>query len=241
MFKGIWQIKRSELTEEQLKWVRETAAKRDKVWRIKNRERLAAKWREYRRKNRERINDRLKKRYRSDDDYRKTASQRYSDWYEKNKKLLTDKLRSKYAQDNEYRSKIKSRNSRWHKNNRSKMAVYAVRRYHEKLKFDVQYTIRQRLSGQIYKAVKRGGGVKSAKTMVLCGCSIADLMEHLQSQFKEGMHWNNYGKWHIDHIRPCASFDLTDPEQQRQCFHYTNLQPLWARENIQKGARLITT
>jgi HNH endonuclease. len=53
------------------------------------------------------------------------------------------------------------------------------------------------------------------------------------------MSWDNYGRdgWHIDHIRPCASFDLTDPEQQRQCFHYTNLQPLWAADNIRKGAK----
>ena len=65
-------------------------------------------------------------------------------------------------------------------------------------------------------------------------------MLYLQGKFKEGMHWNNLGKWHIDHIRPCASFDLTDPEQQKQCFHYTNLQPLWAAENIRKGAKVIT-
>jgi len=241
MFKGIWQVKRSELTEEQLKWVRETAAKRDKVWRIKNRERLAPKWREYRRKNKDRINDRLKKRYRSDDDYRKIASQRHADWYEKNRENVTGKMRSKYSEDSEYRTTIRSRNSKWYKNNKHKIASYAIKRYHQKLKCDVQYTIKQRLSGQIYKAVKRGGGVKSAKTRALCGCSIPELMLHLQSRFKEGMHWNNYGKWHIDHIRPCASFDLTDPEQQRQCFHYTNLQPLWARDNILKGARLLTT
>jgi hypothetical protein len=47
----------------------------------------------------------------------------------------------------------------------------------------------------------------------------------------------NHGLWHVDHIRPCASFDLTDPEQQAICFHYTNLQPLWAIDNIKKGAR----
>ena len=47
----------------------------------------------------------------------------------------------------------------------------------------------------------------------------------------------NYGLWHVDHIKPCFSFDLTDPEQQKICFHYTNLQPLWALENIKKGKK----
>jgi len=52
------------------------------------------------------------------------------------------------------------------------------------------------------------------------------------------MTWSNYGKgWHIDHIKPCASFDLSNPEQQKICFHYTNLQPLWAIDNIKKGAK----
>jgi hypothetical protein len=60
-------------------------------------------------------------------------------------------------------------------------------------------------------------------------------MQHLKDHFLPEMNWDNYGAWHIDHIRPCASFDLTDPEQQKQCFHYTNLQPLWAADNIRKA------
>jgi hypothetical protein len=81
------------------------------------------------------------------------------------------------------------------------------------------------------------GNKKSAKTMELVGCSINFLRYHLETMFKPGMSWSNYGGWHIDHIRPCASFDLADPEQQRECFNYSNLQPLWGRENSGKGAR----
>lgn len=77
---------------------------------------------------------------------------------------------------------------------------------------------------------------KTIPSSELLGCTYEQLLEHLSSQFADGMNWDNYGEWHIDHIRPCASFDLLDPEQQRQCFHYTNLQPLWATDNLRKGA-----
>jgi desulfoferrodoxin (superoxide reductase-like protein) len=63
----------------------------------------------------------------------------------------------------------------------------------------------------------------------------------LEKQFKLGMNWDNYGRsgWHIDHIKPCASFDLTKKEEQLKCFHYTNLQPLWARENLIKSDKIL--
>lgn len=79
---------------------------------------------------------------------------------------------------------------------------------------------------------------KSSPTFKLLGCSVEDLMIHLESMFAEGMNWNNYGKWHVDHIRPCVSFNLFDPEEQKRCFHFTNLQPLWALDNYRKGDSL---
>jgi hypothetical protein len=97
------------------------------------------------------------------------------------------------------------------------------------------------LRNRITVAMMRYGTTKSNSTEVLIGCSVPDLRQHLEVQFVDGMTWDNYGRigWHIDHIRPCASFDLTDPAQQRQCFHYSNLQPLWAADNIRKGAKLL--
>lgn len=77
---------------------------------------------------------------------------------------------------------------------------------------------------------------KTIPSAELLGCTYEQLLAHLESQFSDGMNWENYGEWHIDHIRPCASFDLLDPEEQRKCFHYTNLQPLWALDNLLKGA-----
>ena len=74
--------------------------------------------------------------------------------------------------------------------------------------------------------------------MEYINCTVKYLHEFLEFRFTDGMSWDNYGKkWHIDHIIPCASFDLKCPEQQKKCFHYTNLQPLWAKDNQEKGAK----
>jgi len=70
---------------------------------------------------------------------------------------------------------------------------------------------------------------------ILLGCNKTQLFSHLVSLFKEGMTGDNYGEWEIDHIRPICSFDLTDMEQMKQCFHYTNMQPLWRADNQSKG------
>ncbi len=72
--------------------------------------------------------------------------------------------------------------------------------------------------------------------MSLTGCTPAELMAHLELKFTPGMSWATYGLlgWNIDHIKPCENFDLTDPAQQRECFHFTNLQPMWAVDNLKK-------
>ncbi|NCA30812.1 MAG: HNH endonuclease, partial [Chitinophagia bacterium] len=79
----------------------------------------------------------------------------------------------------------------------------------------------------------------SNRTSELLGCSLQDFKLYIESLWTKGMNWNNYGKfgWHLDHIQPCASFDLTDPSQQKKCFHYSNIQPLWAKDNWSKGSR----
>ena len=84
--------------------------------------------------------------------------------------------------------------------------------------------------------ITKYGGRKAAKSEILLGCTIEEARAHLESQFQPGMSWGNHGKWHIDHIRPCASFgDMTSLEEQKKCCHYTNLQPLWALDNILKS------
>jgi hypothetical protein len=98
--------------------------------------------------------------------------------------------------------------------------------------FRVQCNLRHRLK-EIMSKVKRGG---TEHRNNLTGCTTRQLAKHLESTFKCGMTWNNYGtRWHVDHIIPCASFDHTDPKQRAQCWHWTNLRALDAKKNMDKS------
>ena len=109
-------------------------------------------------------------------------------------------------------------------------------KYLERRKKDPVFKLLTTLRGRIVKVLK--GNSKSKSTQELIGCNIEQLWIHLEKSFKPGMTRENHGKWHLDHIIPCSSFDLTKPEEQAQCFHYTNLQPLWASENLAKGSKI---
>jgi hypothetical protein len=106
---------------------------------------------------------------------------------------------------------------------------YQSKRYKKDINFRLTCILRARV-----KSVLRGKN-KSEHTLKLLGCSLNKLKQHLEKQFKPGMTWKNYGLWHIDHIKPCAKFDLSKPSEQRKCFNYKNLQPLWAIDNLRKS------
>lgn len=101
---------------------------------------------------------------------------------------------------------------------------------------DTEYKLACSLRRRINIAIKRG--YKSGSAVRDLGCSISELVLYLEARFSQGMNWENWARdgWHIDHRKPLASFDLTDREQFKQACHYTNLQPLWAKENLSKGA-----
>jgi hypothetical protein len=104
---------------------------------------------------------------------------------------------------------------------------------------DINYKIASRIRNTIRVALN--GGRKSAGTEELMGCSFGFLMGYIESKFTEGMSWANYGQfgWHIDHVVPISSFNLSIPEQQKKCFGYLNLQPLWWYDNLRKGNKLV--
>lgn len=103
---------------------------------------------------------------------------------------------------------------------------------------DPCFLVADRLRRRINCALARQSAEKCAGLIDVAGCSLAELVSHVTRQFSDGMSWENRSLWHIDHIIPCSAFDLTDPEQQMVAFHYTNLRPVWASDNLRKNAKI---
>ena len=118
---------------------------------------------------------------------------------------------------------------------RAQQLINVNRRYANNPGFRLTCVLRAR----VRTALK--GFTKSAKSLELLGCSIEEFRKYLEAQWLPGMSWDNYGKgegkWEVDHIRACSKFDLTQEDQQRQCFHYSNQQPLWGIDNRRKSNR----
>lgn len=167
---------------------------------------------------------------------------------------IAARKRTRYNSDPDYREKLlqaqgvarqapsyKTRQScyhrEWRRLNKEERAAYQREWEQERRNSDLNHRLKSCMRHRVYMALKSES--KAARTIELIGCSIEELRTYIAAQFRPGMTWENWTSdgWHIDHIRPCASFDLTDPAQQRECFHYTNLQPLWASENCAKRDR----
>lgn len=131
----------------------------------------------------------------------------------------------------------------WRRKNLEKLRNQAKERMRKRRSEDTAFRVLSNLRARIYHVVKRGKGKKADRTLALTGCSVGFLMEHLEGQFLAGMNWGNHGKgegkWSIDHIRPCNAFNFLDSEQQRACFHYSNLRPLWDLDNIRKSDKIV--
>lgn len=133
---------------------------------------------------------------------------------------------------------------KYHQKNRDKRVAYAkkyhktiykeIRRERDKIrrKEDVTFRLSHNIRTRIRMALKRNS--KSSNTNKLIGCDIPFLKTYIASLFTEGMTWDNYGEWQIDHIKPCSKFDLSKKDEQLLCFNFKNLQPLWALDNLIK-------
>jgi hypothetical protein len=127
----------------------------------------------------------------------------------------------------------------WRDSNPDNMVASRKRRY-GKIKGDPALYISMRIRDRIGKVIKRHGtGLNvSGSRMQYLGCTGQQVKEHLEAQFDDSMTWSNYGTyWHVDHIRPLASYDMNIMADRKHAFHYTNLQPLEAMENMRKGDR----
>lgn len=174
----------------------------------------------YREKNRDELN-RKKKIYRQTHAdvikaYNEAHKEEAKRWRQENKEKLTE-----YAKN-------------WRSENKDQVKAY----YKEKRTQDEQYRLSTNYRRRI-SLILRSGQI-SNRMQDLLGCDFETLKAHIEKQFKPGMAWENYGLegWQIDHIRPCAAFDMTDPQQVKACFNYKNMQPLWRWENQEKSDKL---
>lgn len=128
------------------------------------------------------------------------------------------------------------------KNYKYELSEDQKKKYYEahklRMKTDPNYKLRRQMRSRLNMAMKIGQ--KGGSAIKDLGCSIQELRVYLESKFEPGMTWENHGKsgWHIDHIRPLSSFDLSNPEEVKLACHYTNLQPLWAKDNYSKGYKV---
>lgn len=182
------------------------------------------------------------------------------DWKIRNKKKyrISENIRKrkKYKTDLKYREKKKKKsNDKYHSMTPDEKFIYnKIKRAQEnptrrrkymnsyiniRNKNDPDFKLRGSLRARVRAALKSNNTQKSFKTMELVGCTINQLWIHLEKQFKPGMTRKNHGlganRWHVDHIIPVSKFDLTDPDQQRICFNFRNLQPLWQPDNFRKS------
>lgn len=184
--------------------------------------------------------------------YRQTYTEREKlskqDYYKKNKERILartkrwsqnnpDKVknrRKKYYENNKERTKQTARS--WRENNIDKYRDYQNKWTQNKRKTDPHYAIQHRLRNRTILALKEDKAVKTDSFKELCGCSIQELRIYIKSLFTDGMTWEKFieGEIVIDHIKPCCAFNFIYPEHQKECFHYTNLRPIWKKDNEAK-------
>jgi len=169
------------------------------------------------------------------DKWREDNSEKLKDYYLKYQR--TDK-RKEYAK--EYQKKNKERRKAYILKNREKFNEQARNRLREKRKNDPLYRLIHSLRSETVRAAKKGYKIK--KTLELLGCTIEFFRDHISSRWRDGMNWENWNNkpdgWNLDHILPIDSFDFSKPESWEKCFHYTNLQPLWRKDNRAKWNKL---
>jgi hypothetical protein len=154
------------------------------------------------------------------------------DHYVKNKEHIRSKHRQYYE---EHAEAIKKKTKEWQLNNKERRAATRRAYQAERERTDLNYKIKKLLRTRLYHSIK--GESRKGSAVSDLGCTIEQLKTYIESKFAPGMGWSNWSTngWHLDHVRPLSSFDLTDQEQLKKACHYTNLQPLWASDNLKKS------
>jgi len=197
-------------------WCKYCERERYNLWKLNNPEKVKEKYRRIKRRNLEKDKIRFREYKKNNREKIKIKSHIY---YELNKEI------------------IKKRNKRWYENNKEHIKQYRKKYYQDIYKYNIKAKISKRMSCAIWRSLKMGKNGNHWKDLV--GFTLQELMQHLENQFREGMSWDNYGKWHIDHIRPVSNFNFSSYKDSefKECWALENLQPLWAKENLIKSNR----
>ena len=159
-------------------------------------------------------------------EYKDKNKDKIKQFYENNKEAKLDYEKKYYEQN---KDKVLLTCKRYREENKDKISLTYKNKYNNNLLFKIGVLLRARL----YHAIK--DDQKSGSAISDLGCSIDVFKSYFESKFQEGMTWENHGEWHIDHIRPLSSFDLTNEEEFKTACNYSNLQPLWAEDNLKKS------
>jgi hypothetical protein len=165
------------------------------------------------------------------------TKERMAEYYAKPEiKTRTKERMAEYRAKPEIKARRKERAAEYHAKPEVKAKTNA--RLKERYDSEKNTKLTVLLRSRQFQALK--GKLKSASAIKQLGCTVDEALQHLENQFQPGMTWDNWALdgWHVDHIKPCASFDLTKEEQQEECFHWSNLQPLWAKDNLEKSDKL---
>ena len=154
--------------------------------------------------------------------------------HEVNKKWLKNNPSKAKEHNKKWLQKNSTYTSDYYKANKEKKTAYTRQWKQNKLKNDPYFAHCNKLDIYFTNHIR---AIKNSNSFF--GCDLPTLINHLESQFTPEMNWNNHGTyWEIDHIKPRSSFNLYDEEQTKQCFHYTNLQPLTKKDNRTKSSKL---
>lgn len=198
-------------------------------YRIANLEDISIKKKEWYENNKE---EKLKKDKEYRDNHKEQIKIKKKEYRDKNKESIKQK-KKQYYEDN--KDTILEKMSVNQKKRRKQINKYLKNKRDTDINYKISIILRNRLRALLEKRLR------PESALDLLGCSLDFFHNYIESKFQPGMSWDNHGrgncKWHLDHIRPCASFDLRDIEQQKECFHYSNYQPLWQHDNLSKSSK----
>jgi hypothetical protein len=190
--------------------------------------------------------------YRKIPENKERLRQKNKERYIKNKSEIRNKQKT-WREDPANKERIKKQKTRYYKENfhiiKKGRAIYYQknkdrfrerRRKYEQRQYQTnpQFALSSKIRSRIRISIKKANVQKSTRTIDLIGCSYEFLRKHIENQFREGMAWDKPNSFHIDHIRPLCSFDLSDNQQLKSACHWSNLQPLYPKENWKKGTKM---